>query len=87
MAEGVRRVYAKIDDVKVPEGVPPGGEFEVTLAGTKSRSTGEQGGVVCQNRAAPVKLMSNSTETARQNHTALEPPLSKLSLLPGPYTS
>eukprot|EP00966_Prymnesium_polylepis_P011378 262017-Prymnesium_polylepis.1 len=43
---------------------------------------------------APVKLMSNRPETARQNHTdsPRAPPLSKLSLLPGagrpnPYTS
>jgi hypothetical protein len=36
-----------------------------------------KGGVVCQNRAAPrapVKLMSNRAETARQNHAALDPP-------------
>ena len=42
MAEGEPRVYAKIDDVRVPEGVPRGGEFEVALAGRRSRSTGEQ---------------------------------------------
>ena len=41
MSEGVRRAYAKIDDVQVPEGIQPGGEFEVTLAGRKSRSTGQ----------------------------------------------
>ena len=36
-----------------------------------------QGGVVCQNRAAPrapVKLMSNIPETARQNHKVHKPP-------------
>ena len=41
MSEGVRLTCAKIDDVQVPEGIQPGGEFEVTLAGRKSRSTGQ----------------------------------------------
>ena len=49
-----------------------------------------QGGVVCQNRAAPrapVKLMSNRPETVRQNHTALEPPPVKTKLAPRALTS
>ena len=50
-----------------------------------SASSRRQGGIVCQNRAAPrapVKLMSNRPETARQNHTALEPPPVKTKLAP-----
>ena len=42
MAEGEPRVYAKLGDVKVPQGVQPGGEFEVALAGRKSNATGLQ---------------------------------------------
>jgi hypothetical protein len=54
---------------------PPSEVDDATIClGTASSA---QGGVVCQNRAAPrapVKLMSNIAETARQNHTVHKPP-------------